>query len=174
MFKIKTATRLAITFGLITASLIWSAMALEVIPNPTRIQVKRRVDVTRSIALGVTAYAENRRALDLNKLLTRTVDLDRNVESVGVKLRNRNDYLTTAGPHQRIWQPELGNDPSRQLSVQVLTNGREWGELEIVFVPLRQHSWLGYPFGMIAFIASARRISVAAISMSFSRHPIPW
>ena len=158
MFKIKSATRLALTVGMGCASLVWLAIGLGLIPDPYQYQVENRVDLTKAIAVNVTTFAENKRTSDLAKILDRTVQADQNVVSIGVRRRGKKSYYHTSGPHQTFWKPELTSDPGRQISIEILANKKPWGELEVGFVPVKQSGLmgiLGFPFAMIAFIAAS-------------------
>ena len=77
MPKIKSATRLALIIGLGCATVVWIATGIGLIPNPTELEVSKRVDVTRNIAVNVSTYAENQRGIRLQTILDRSVGVDK-------------------------------------------------------------------------------------------------
>ncbi len=158
MFKIKSATRLAISIGIACATLVWLAIGIGLIPDPDRIQIQNRVDLTKSIAVTVASFAESKRNADLERILERTVQADQNIVSIGIKRFQKSRYLLTAGPHLQAWNPGLAQDPGRQITVEVLANNSIWGQMEISFVPIRKPglaALFGFPFGLVAFITSS-------------------
>ena len=95
MPKIKSATRLALIIGLGCATVVWIATGIGLIPNPHELEVSKRVDITKSIAVNVTTYAENHRGIRLQSILDRTVGIDEDLISVGVT-RSGRGYLFTS------------------------------------------------------------------------------
>ena len=154
MLKIKSATRLAITIGIICATMVWMALGLHLVPDPNRMESKNRVNVTKAIAVTVSSYAENRRYLELEKLLERNLALDPSIVSIGVR-RNTGTRLVTVGPHVEVWEDDPDVRTAHdQIVVDILANNRAWGKMEIVFRTQQQSwmSWLfGFPFGLIGF-----------------------
>jgi diguanylate cyclase (GGDEF)-like protein/putative nucleotidyltransferase with HDIG domain len=153
MFKIRTAARLAITFGVITASVIWFAVSIRLIPDPQKLELENRIAVTKSIALSVKAHAENRRDVKLDPLLDRTMFAYKCVRSIGVKRGGRRGYAGVRGPHAETWNIKTKNDPRKQVGVEVLSNGKLWGTVEVGFAPV-ENSY-GFPFKIIGFIAAS-------------------
>ena len=155
MLKIKSATRLALTIGIIGATMTWMALGLQLVPNPSRMESKNRVNVTKAIAVTVSTYAESRRYLELEKLLERNLAIDPNIVSIGIR-RDTGTHLVTVGPHLDVWEDDADEHTAQdQIVVDILANNRDWGKMEIVF-RAQQQSWLsslfGFPFGLIGFL----------------------
>lgn len=155
MLKIKSATRLAITIGIICATMVWMALGLSLVPDPHQMAAKNRVNVTKAIAVTVSSYAESRRYLELEKLLERNLAIDPNIVSIGVR-RKTGNHLLVVGPHHKFWD----DDPQAlnindQIVVDILANSRPWGQLEILFRAQERGLMsllFGFPFGMIGFL----------------------
>lgn len=160
MFKIKSATRLALTVGIGCASLIWLAAALGLIEDPAQTELKKRVSLAKFVAVSVTTFAENKRSHDLKVILDRVVTTESDLVSIGVRRRGRSGYVAIAGPHQQEWQTNSTNaNASGQITVEILANGSSWGNLEVRFVENEKstayYGLLAFPFTLAIFIASS-------------------
>ncbi len=158
MIKIKSATRLALFLGVGCATLVWIAIGLGLISDPYQAELQRRIELTRHLAVNVTAYAENRQSSDLQSILLRSVQIHPELISAAVRPKGRRTPSMVAGPHTSTWREKQALDPSDQMEVEILTNGRKWGQLEVAFAPMEQslaQASRSFPFGVISFIASA-------------------
>ena len=158
MPKIKSATRLALSVGIGCATLVCLAIGLGLVPDANQIRVEDRGRLTNSIAVTVASFAESKRNSELTSILNRFVQADHEILSIGIKRSGKRRYLITAGPHIETWQPEIAQEPNRQISAQILANGLNWGEMEIAFAPIGTPGLAGmieFHFGLVAFIASA-------------------
>jgi len=158
MFKIKSATRLALTIGCACATIIWIAVGLGLISNPQQMELRQRIAITRTAALSVSSFAARKRSTTgLAEILNQVSLSDESVTSVGVRRAGRNDYLAVSGPHKSAWVADKENDNAQQISVEILSNGRPWGQLEIAFKPFqagRGILGISFPYGLIAFVGS--------------------
>ena len=82
MSKIRSATRLALVIGFACATIVWIATGIGLISNPKKLELSKRVDMTKTIAVNVTTYAENPRGIRLEKILDRTVKVDEDLISI--------------------------------------------------------------------------------------------
>ncbi|WP_162273994.1 diguanylate cyclase [Mariniblastus fucicola] len=149
---------MALSIGIGCASLIWIAAAIGLVPDPALEQGRSRIGTARTLAVNVATYAENRRQVNLKKLLERTVESDDNIVSIGVRRTNSEQHLMTFGPHVEYWNLDHRNDAAKQISVEILASEQPWGELEIVFAPYQFSGnilWLSFPFGLVAFVFTA-------------------
>ena len=155
MLKIKSATRLAITIGIICATMIWVAMGLNLIPDPHQMAAKNRVNVTKAIAVTASSYAESRRYRDLEKTLERNLAIDPSIISIGVR-RITGNHLLAVGPHHELWCDDPKALSSKeQIVIDILANNRPWGQLEILFRAQERGLMsllFGFPFGMFGFL----------------------
>ena len=157
MPTIRSATRLALVIGFACATVVWVATGIGLIPNPQKLELSKRVDMTKTIAVNVTTYAENPRGIRLEKILDRTVKVDEDLISIGIFQTGRG-YLHTSGPHEATWNDNSEDRSGKQISVEINSGGKKWGDLELAFRPLNASAplmGLGYPYGLIAFIAAA-------------------
>ncbi len=165
MFKIKSATRLALTIGFICAILVWTSLGIGILPDPSDSQRNVRLKLTKAIAVTVSSYAESRRYFELESLLKRNIDMEEELVSVGIK-RNHGQHLLQVGPHATRWKTDESEKSADldQVQVDILANGRNWGHLEIVFKPTSvASSVLIFPFGFIAFLAAGLSLSTWAV-----------
>ena len=171
MFKIKSSTRLATTIGMGCASIVWLAVGLGVIPDPAHSEIQNRIALTKSIAVNVTTFAENKRKSDLRTILHRTVEADENVESVGVKRLGRSNYEIATDTHRQNWIADWQNDPGRQIELQINANGKPWGTVEVAFKPISEPGFYGFlifPLGLVCFIsASMTLLTWSVLSKTF-------
>ena len=155
MSKIRSATRLALVIGFACATIVWIATGIGLISNPKKLELSKRVDMTKTIAVNVTTYAENPRGIRLEKILDRTVKVDEDLISIGIFQTGRG-YLHTSGPHEATWNANSKDRSGKQISVEINSGGKKWADLELAFRPLNASAPLmGYPYGLIAFIAAA-------------------
>ena len=157
MPKIRSATRLALVIGFACATIVWIATGIGLISNPQKLELSKRVDMTKTIAVNVTTYAENPRGIRLEKILDRTVKVDEDLISIGI-FQTERGYLHTSGPHEETWNANTEDRSGKQISVEINSGGKKWGDLELAFRPLNASAplmGLGYPYGLIAFIAAA-------------------
>lgn len=156
MLRIKSAARLALTIGLICASASWLATGLQIIPNPFQPIIDGRIQTTKSVAATVTTFAENQRFHDMQKVLDRVVASNDEIMSIGIVRQGR--YFIEAGPHSRIHAKFEGTSlesTENYINVKIISNGFEWGRLELFFQPIQATGWrsmLVYPLPMVAFL----------------------
>ena len=157
MPKIRSAARLALVIGFACATVVWIATGIGLISDPQKLELSKRVDMTKTIAVNVTTYAENPRGIRLEKILDRTVKVDEDLISIGIFQTGRG-YLHTSGPHEATWNDNSEDRSGEQISVEINSGGKKWADLELVFRPLNASPLLmglGFPYGLIAFIAAA-------------------
>ncbi len=158
MFKIKSATRLAITIGIACVSLLWLAVGLGLIPNPVREKVDSRIALTRSIAVSVAQFAETHRYAEMRNVLERIRESDDQLISMGVHRDSDRRYIVSAGPHERMWEPLAGNKSTdSRISVSIFSGEEKWGRLELVFRPVSKAGlsrMMQFPIPMIGFTVS--------------------
>ena len=129
-----------------------------IVPDPLVEQSKSRLGSARTLAVNVATYAENRRQVNLKKILERTLSSDKNIKSIGVRRDNTDRLELVVGPHEENWNPDENNDARKQIGVDILCNGKSWGRLELTFEKFSFAGsvlGLGFPFGLVIFVFSA-------------------
>jgi len=145
---------MALSIGVGCASLVWIAAAIGLISDPFVEQGNSRLNSTKTLAVNVATFAENRSQVNLKKVLKAAVDSDDSIRSIGVKRGTGNSYLMSFGPHKESWEPEQTNDAGKQIGVEIFTNKKHWGNMEIAFEPFQEFGsmmGLAYPFGFVIY-----------------------
>lgn len=150
---------MALSIGVGCASLMWVAVAIGLISDPVIERGRSRVTTAKTLAVNVATFAENRRNVNLKKVLDRAVKSDENIRSVGVqRIAGAGNYLMSFGPHAENWEPNQPNDAGKQIEVEILANEKPWGKLQIGFTPFSKSSNLflfAFPYGLILFVFGA-------------------
>lgn len=152
MLPVKTSTRLAISIGLISVSVIWLAVGLKLIPDAIQPQVSGRLNFAESMAVSATAMVEANRIRDLEQVLA---EIDRrNHELISVGMRDSDGQLSFhTGDHPQNWQAD-GSSNTDQMTIKLYQNRKPSGALELKFTPLRQEGWsslLAFPLPLVLF-----------------------
>ena len=148
---------MALSIGIGCASLVWIAAALGIVPDPMVEKTKSRLGATRTLAVNVATYAENRRSVNLKKILERSVASDKNIRSIGVRRIDMDRLEIEVGPHEKHWEGNSKNDVKKQIGVDIQCNRAIWGRLEVTFEPVSHVGsvlGLGFPFGLVIFVFS--------------------
>jgi diguanylate cyclase (GGDEF)-like protein/putative nucleotidyltransferase with HDIG domain len=164
MLGIKPATRLALTIGFVTATLVWVAFGLNMIPNPKQSKHEKRVAITKTLAASATGLASQNRIDNLQRALDLSANLNEDVESVGVY--SRNSYKAHTKGHPNLWVESGPAGNPDQASMEILANGKNWGTLQIRFgSPSESNGFFGlnffhflFPYSLIAFIGASSTI----------------
>lgn len=171
MFKIKSTCRLAITLGLGCASLVYCAIGVGIIPNSEQMRIENRISLSKAMAVNVATLAEGRRIRDLKVMLTRSVEAEPTLASVGILRKDKRSYHLQTENHELTWDPEVRKNSSRQIEVDIIANGRVWGVLQIVFQPTIAaglFSWLVFPVGLVLFVSATMTLmSWAVLAKTF-------
>jgi diguanylate cyclase (GGDEF)-like protein/PAS domain S-box-containing protein/putative nucleotidyltransferase with HDIG domain len=154
MFSIKAITRISLSLGLIAACVVWSAIGLNLIPNPFDQKITSRVELCETIAIASQHFAENGQISDLQQLLSEIASRNPSIQSVG--LRDTDGMLKIAiGGHAQSWQVlETNTSTEDQMLVKIFHGGESWGQLEIQFHKLNPGGLLGFlqfPFPLLLF-----------------------
>ncbi len=157
MLRIKSATRLAITIGLIFASLMWMAVGIGILPDPEKAALQNRISLAKSIASNVATYAEGQRIQDLRKAMQRVAMTNDELLSIGV-MRSSGYYVAQTDEHLKVWKlAKAESSTKHQIAVKVFANNREWGWLQIAFRD-KGLSWMAklwrFPVALIACLSS--------------------
>ncbi len=153
MPSVNSYTRLAISIGLISVSVIWLAAGLKFIPDARTPQIEGRCNFADSLAVSASALVEAKRFRELELVLQEIHRRNRQILSIG--LRDSEAKLTfQSGDHQRLWQADAPSSPADQMTMTVFQDRNPRGTLELKFAPMRQSSWVGFltfPLPLILF-----------------------
>ena len=152
MFKLKSATRLAITVALIVASNLWLAMMLGIAPDPSKQAIRKRIEVSEMIAISAARLAEGNRLPELSAIMQQVTERNPELESIGVRKRDET-YRVTFGTHIGLWRP--GIQSAEQISIDIKSNNLVWGTIELRYLPLSKAGAWGlfqYPLNLTFFL----------------------
>jgi diguanylate cyclase (GGDEF)-like protein/PAS domain S-box-containing protein/putative nucleotidyltransferase with HDIG domain len=152
MFTIKTSTRLALTIGCIFAGVIWVAVGLRIVPNPSQIVVPYRIRVCEALAMATSSLAESHEGPQIRRVLEDAMQRNPEIQSVGLRDKQGN-LLFSAGPHTHWNLPSGSNSSTDQMRVTISNNRQPWADLEIRFTPLHGSSnWISrFPIPLLLF-----------------------
>ena len=154
MLRLKPATRIAITLGFISATIIWIAHGLDLFPSPNAHVQQKRLAVVRTLAGSISGIASDQKASRsaLQRSLELTNRLNEDVRSLGV--RGKSGYLVKTSGHQANWADAVSEEKANRAEVQVFANKRLWGTLEVCFTSV-ETGLLGFmfPLSTVVFVS---------------------
>lgn len=155
MPRIKPATRIAITLGFISATIVWIAHGLNLIPSPDAHVHEKRLAIVKTLGGTISGFASNSSGSSsaLQRSVELTTRLNEDVLSVGVRGKSR--YLAKSGNHKANWKSTESDDQSNQADLEVFANKRLWGTLEVCFTEKDSEGILGFmfPLSIAAFVS---------------------
>ncbi len=147
---IKTSCRLAITLGLIAASVIWIAHGLDLVPDNEQERLQGRLQMCESLAVTTTWFAHRNQTRGLDDIVEQVGKRSRDVQSIAVRKQDR--IIAEYGSHEAHWQPAPdGRSSATAMTVGILADDRQWGEVQMQFRPLPGTGWFG-SHGTLALI----------------------
>ena len=175
MFKIKSATRLALTLGIGCASLVWMSIGIGMIPNPFQLDIEKRIALTKAMSVNVATFAESKRTSELETILQRTLEAEESLLSLGVTRRGKNSYYIVCGPHPESWNSS-DQIRDRQIEVEILANSKPWGTLQVAYKPTTTANMIGmlaFPFGLVLFVGASMTLMTWAVLAKTFRYLNP-
>ena len=127
-----------LTIGLVslTASLLLIAQLLGILPDRTGIALEARQRVVSALATQLSWAVSQNDFRTLQVTLGSVIERDDLILSAALRRTNR-DVIVVAGDHDRHWEVrEDGLSTSTHVQVPLFIGDRQWGTLEITFVPL--------------------------------------
>ena len=153
--QLKPATRIAITLGFISATIVWIAHGLNLIPSPNAHVHQTRLAIVKTLGGSVSGIASNSSGSNssLQRSLELATRLNKDVLSVGVRGKSR--YLAKTGKHKDNWKTAASDDRSNQAELEVFANKKLWGTLEVCFTDKESTGILGFmfPLSIVTFIS---------------------
>ncbi len=128
--------RRALSFIGLSISLVFFAKAMEIMTLQANSIMATRACLAESFSVLANTSARDMRSFET--LIEQTVD--RNPELVTIGIRNSSGrYLASTTEHQATWPTHEILESNDQFMSIPLTNGqREWGNLELRFVPIAE------------------------------------
>lgn len=172
MRQLKTATRLALSLGLVAAAAVWVALSVGVLENPAVARAERRVSIARYISVYANTLINAKRETQLKMSLQKFVDSEPSLVSIGV--RTTRGRLISGGPHEDVWNSEStpstqsslsdfanhvydSNPNPNQVTAELLSQGRAYGSIEFAFQPEPNRVWsmfFGFPVPLASFVGA--------------------
>ena len=122
------STRFRLTMGLVSMmlTLLFAAVALEIIPTRDSIKLSRRAQIAESAAMTSTILVYEEKADELKPVLASFVHHHQELLSAGVR-NNQGKLLVNINRHNSRWVqlPSSRSTPS-QIQVPVFKDGRPW------------------------------------------------
>ncbi len=128
---IKTACRLAISISLITASVIWIAHGMRMVPDAETDRAVDRLRMTESIAIATTAFVQKNQTVGLGPLIEQLGTRNSSIESIGVFRGSR--MVAEYGDHRSAWRGTPGRSTVDSMSVDITVNDRPWGAVQVQY-----------------------------------------
>lgn len=144
--------------GLLISLLMAVDLVFGLLPDRSEIARQVRQQLSESLAVQATAQLQAGDMSALQHTLREVLERNHDLRSVAVR-QNTGAVLVQVGDHPQYWRPpEDGSSTLTQVRVPVFSEGRTWGEVELVFRPVLPESlveWLTYPpFVVLALIGA--------------------
>lgn len=141
--KLSPTSRLTIGLVSLTASLVLIAQLLGFLPDQTGIALGARKQVVESLATQLSWAASQNDFRSLQVTLGNLVERNDQIDSAALRRAN-GELVVNAGEHERYWQvhPDGLSTPTH-LHVPLFAHDRQWGSIELSFVPLDTEFGLG-------------------------------
>lgn len=142
-------TRIAIGLVALLLSLLMIVdMVFGLIPDRADFAREIRQQISEGLAIQSAALLQVGDIPTLQRTLGDVLTRNKELRSLAVR-RSGGEIVAHAGEHDRYWvPPEDGSSTVTQVRVPVLSEGKPWGEVELVFRPVMPESileWLAYP-----------------------------
>ena len=129
-------TRLTLGLISLTASLLLLAQLLGILPNQTAIAMDARLSVVEALATQLSWSASQNDYRTLQVTLGSVVENNDEILSAAVRRANQ-DMVVFAGDHDGHWvEREDGLSTPTHVQVPLFAGNRQWGTVELSFVPL--------------------------------------
>ena len=153
MPRIKPATRIAITLGFISATLVWIAHGLNLIPSPNANLQDKRLAIVKTLAGSITGIASQGSSSALKHSLELSAGINSDVLSIGV--RGKSGYLGQSENHESFWQSSGSSRQTNQVELEIFANEKLWGTLQVCFADRSPMGMLGYmfPLSLVIFVS---------------------
>ncbi|MCW8962474.1 MAG: response regulator [Gammaproteobacteria bacterium] len=158
MFKLDAKSQIALGQTGLLFSLLLVAILLNMIPDRLGAVREGRAIIAEVLASNSSAFITQSDLYRLKQNLSLIVKRNDEILSAAIR-REDGKLVTTAGPHEKLWQ-EMTDDSSSaaQIQVPLWAGKREWGRIEIRFTELE-------PPGLMAILMEPRIKLILFISV---------
>ncbi len=129
-----------ITLGLVSVTLILvlaGDYVLQLTRDQSGVDFRQREKVGKTLALQFSPLAEINDTNTIGKTMEALVERNRDVRSTALR-GSDGKLIVSAGDHEQYWQsPGAGVTTLTHADVPLLVDGKEWGTVEVSFVPNR-------------------------------------
>lgn len=126
-----------IAFGqtCLLVSVLLTAYAMDILPDPKRSDLDARAQLCEAIAVNASVYVTRRDNRSLKSALETTVE--RNASILSAAVRRGDGAMLSATEHHAVnWRSSGGNySTETHVVVPIYSNGRRWGAVELSFEP---------------------------------------
>ncbi len=153
MSSIKSSTRIALSAGAITVSVIWLALGLNLFPDAVRSKLAGRVDLFKAISVNATVLVKQHHEREFEAFLVGVCKANPDIVSCGIRSKE-GDLQFSVGDHATLWNADQTSPDGDQMAVQIFDGDRPWGTLEIKFSPIQEtgwHHWFAFPLPLVLF-----------------------
>ena len=162
MIRVPPSVRISIGLVFITLSVLMLGIFVGLIPDQSRMAMEVRKSAAESLAVQTILAARYNNVASIKKNMDAIVDSHPEVLSLGMRGVDGR-YLTQTEGHQIHWVAPPGKDStSTHWQLPIDQEGKQWGTLEISFMPQGLNFVMGYRlspftlllvfFGLISFI----------------------
>lgn len=170
--KKKLTARVLLAFGLVSivSSAILMLFYLGFVPDRAALERQNRVSTAELAAAGSMSALINRDPRSIRQMFEYVRTRDPALLSIGVR-RTDGRLMTAAGDHQKLWvAPEDGKPTDTHIVVPLLTQDKRWGQVELLFRPIRRSGILGFfTDERVLFVMSLSLICFAAFYFYLGR-----
>lgn len=135
--RLSPVARIALgLMGLLISLLMAVDLVFGLLPDRSEIARQVRQQLSESLAVQATAQLQAGDMSALQHTLLEVLERNHDLRSVAVR-QGTGAVLVQVGDHPQHWHPpEDGSSTLTQVRVPVLSEGKAWGEVELVFRPV--------------------------------------
>ncbi|MBS3735377.1 MAG: diguanylate cyclase [Phycisphaerae bacterium] len=130
-----TATRISLALMCLTLSVLLSAHALGLVPDPDKASLEGRTKLAEAVAVQCSIAAQENDLASVQTALRAVVTRCGSVRSAAVR-SEKGTLLAVAGDHTSHWDGSSDVDPQTHMKVPIRRGDVLWGEFEMCFEPL--------------------------------------
>ena len=134
------AIRLSFGLILLTASIMFFAELLGIMPNEDKFLLDARKKMSESLAVQFSIFAPGQDPKNIQKMIGQVVKRNPEIISAGIRLQN-GQLIFQIGDHLKHWENYRNRQSNdTHLIVPLNKHGETWGNIEVKFSPLSEDS----------------------------------